>query len=71
MLVMPKDLLVKCRQSMAAYGTEITFTPVKGGTEYARGLADMVEKEDRSVILDQFANSDNPLVRYETIGPEL
>ncbi|MDF7074477.1 pyridoxal-phosphate dependent enzyme, partial [Escherichia coli] len=62
---------VERRQSMAAYGAEIILTPVKGGMEYARDLADAMEKEGKGVILDQFANPDNPLAHYETTGPEL
>lgn len=70
-LIMPEDLSVERRQSMAAYGAEIILTPVKGGMEYARDLADAMEKEGKGVILDQFANPDNPLAHYETTGPEL
>jgi cysteine synthase len=33
-LIMPEDLSVERRQSMAAYGAEIILTPVKGGMEY-------------------------------------
>ena len=70
-LIMPEDLSVERRQSMAAYGAEIILTPVKGGMEYARDLADAMEKEGKGVILDQFANPDNPLAHYEGTGPEL
>jgi len=70
-LIMPEDLSLERRQSMAAYGAEIILTPVKGGMEYARDLADAMEREGKGVILDQFANPDNPLSHYETTGPEL
>ncbi|RZT42848.1 cysteine synthase CysM [Cupriavidus agavae] len=70
-LIMPEDLSLERRQSMAAYGAEIILTPVKGGMEYARDLADAMEREGKGVILDQFANPDNPLAHYETTGPEL
>ena len=70
-LIMPEDLSLERRQSMAAYGAEIILTPVKGGMEYARDLADAMEREGQGVILDQFANPDNPLSHYETTGPEL
>ncbi|HBD32745.1 MAG TPA: cysteine synthase B, partial [Cupriavidus sp.] len=33
-LIMPEDLSLERRQSMAAYGAEIILTPVKGGMEY-------------------------------------
>ncbi|GAB3626340.1 Cysteine synthase B [Pandoraea terrae] len=70
-LIMPEDLSVERRQSMAAYGAQIILTPVKGGMEYARDLAGQMERDGRGVILDQFANPDNPLAHYETTGPEL
>jgi len=70
-LIMPEDLSLERRQSMAAYGAEIILTPVKGGMEYARDLADSMEREGKGVILDQFANPDNPLAHYEGTGPEI
>ncbi|KWR79888.1 MAG: cysteine synthase CysM [Burkholderiaceae bacterium] len=70
-LIMPEDLSLERRQSMAAYGAEIILTPVKGGMEYARDLADAMERDGKGVILDQFANPDNPLAHYETTGPEI
>ena len=70
-LIMPEDLSVERRQSMAAYGAQIILTPVKGGMEYARDLAEQMQREDKGVILDQFANPDNPLAHYENTGPEI
>ncbi|AJK45452.1 MULTISPECIES: cysteine synthase CysM [Burkholderia] len=70
-LIMPEDLSVERRQSMAAYGAEIVLTPTKGGMELARDLADQMQREGKGVILDQFANPDNPLAHYETTGPEI
>ncbi|AOJ68112.1 MULTISPECIES: cysteine synthase CysM [Burkholderia] len=70
-LIMPEDLSVERRQSMAAYGAEIVLTPVKGGMEFARDLADQMQREGKGVILDQFANPDNPIAHYEGTGPEI
>ncbi|AYZ67692.1 cysteine synthase CysM [Burkholderia multivorans] len=70
-LIMPEDLSVERRQSMAAYGAEIILTPVKGGMELARDLAEQMQREGTGVILDQFANLDNPLAHYEATGPEI
>lgn len=70
-LIMPEDLSIERRQSMAAYGAEIVLTPVKGGMEFARDLADQMQREGKGVILDQFANPDNPLAHYEGTGPEI
>ncbi|MBN3725075.1 cysteine synthase CysM [Burkholderia sp. Ac-20379] len=71
LLIMPEDLSVERRQSMAAYGAEIVLTPTKGGMELARDLADQMQREGKGVILDQFANPDNPLAHVETTGPEI
>ncbi|VVE13446.1 Cysteine synthase B [Pandoraea eparura] len=70
-LLMPEDLSVERRQSMGAYGAEIILTPVKGGMEYARDLAEQMQRDGRGIILDQFANPDNPLAHYESTGPEI
>lgn len=71
LLIMPEDLSVERRQSMAAYGAEILLTPVKGGMELARDLAEQMQREGKGVILDQFANPDNPLAHYAGTGPEI
>ncbi|MFI4928590.1 MAG: cysteine synthase CysM [Burkholderiales bacterium] len=70
-LLMPEDLSVERRQSMAAYGAQIILTPVKGGMEYARDLAEQMERDGRGIILDQFANPDNTRAHYEGTGPEI
>ncbi|HKR43013.1 MAG TPA: cysteine synthase CysM [Paraburkholderia sp.] len=70
-LIMPEDLSVERRQSMAAYGAEIMLTPVKGGMEYARDLAEQMQRDGKGIILDQFGNPDNPLAHYEATGPEI
>src|SRR5260370_37847938 len=69
-LLMPEDLSIERRQSMAAYGAQIVLTPVTGGMEYARDLAEQMQRDGKGIILDQFANPDNPLAHYETTGPE-
>ncbi len=71
LLLMPENLSIERRQSMAAYGAQILLTPKTGGMEYARDLADQMQKEGKGTILDQFANPDNPLAHYETTGPEI
>jgi cysteine synthase B len=71
-LVMPDNLSVERRQSMRAYGAELILTPAKeGGMEYARDLAAKMRDEGKGVILDQFANPDNPLAHYRGTGPEI
>ncbi len=70
-LLMPENLSEERRQSMAAYGAHITLTPKTGGMEYARDLAEQMQKEGKGIILDQFANPDNPRAHYEGTGPEI
>jgi cysteine synthase B len=68
---MPEHLSVERRQTMRAFGAEIILTPKAGGMEGARDLAEQMEREGKGIILDQFANPDNPLSHYEGTGPEL
>jgi S-sulfo-L-cysteine synthase (O-acetyl-L-serine-dependent) len=70
-LIMPEHLSVERRQTMRAFGAEIILTPEKGGMEAARDLAEQMVREGKGVMLDQFANPDNPLSHYETTGPEI
>ncbi|OPH11558.1 pyridoxal-phosphate dependent enzyme, partial [Azospirillum brasilense] len=70
-LVMPEDLSVERAQTMKAFGAELILTPKSGGMEYARDLAETMVRQGKGVVLDQFANPDNPRIHYETTGPEL
>jgi cysteine synthase B len=70
-LIMPEDLSIERAQTMKAFGAELVLTPKSGGMEYARDLAENMQREGRGRVLDQFANADNPRVHYETTGPEL
>ena len=71
-LIMPDNLSFERRSSMRAYGAELLLTPSdKGGMEYARDLALEMQARGEGVVLDQFANADNPRVHYETTGPEV
>jgi len=70
-LVMPEDLSIERAQTMKAFGAELILTPRSGGMEYARDLAEQMQRDRKGRVLDQFANADNPRVHYETTGPEL
>ena len=70
-LIMPEHLSIERRQTMRAFGSEIILTPQKGGMEYARDLAVQMRDQGKGVILDQFANEDNPRAHFETTGPEI
>jgi cysteine synthase B len=70
-LVMPENQSVERRQTMKAFGAELVLTPREGGMELARDIATQMRDEGRGRVLDQFANSDNPLAHYEGTGPEI
>ncbi|MCS6810864.1 MAG: cysteine synthase CysM [Tepidimonas sp.] len=70
-LIMPEDLSVERAQTMKAFGAELILTPKSGGMEYARDLAEKMQREGKGKVLDQFANPDNPRIHYETTGPEI
>src|ERR1700712_171052 len=70
-LIMPEDLSIERAQTMKAFGAELVLTPRTGGMEYARDLAEQMQKDGKGMVLDQFANADNPRIHYETTGPEI
>jgi cysteine synthase B len=71
-LIMPDNLSLERRASMTAYGAELILTPAdQGGMEFARDLAGQMQSEGKGIVLDQFANPDNPLAHFKTTGPEI
>jgi cysteine synthase B len=70
-LIMPENQTQERIQTMRAYGAELVLTPKSGGMEAARDMADAMRRDGKGVILDQFANPDNPLAHYRGTGPEI
>jgi cysteine synthase B len=70
-LVMPENQSLERQQTMRAYGAELVLTPKAASMEGARDLAERMVREGKGVMLDQFANPDNPLAHYEGTGPEI
>lgn len=70
-LVMPENQSLERQQTMRAYGAELILTPKEVSMEGARDLAERMVREGKGVMLDQFANPDNPLSHYEGTGPEI
>lgn len=70
-LVMPENQSVERRQSMKAYGAELVLTPKQASMEGARDEAERLVRAGRGIMLDQFANPDNPLAHYTGTGPEI
>lgn len=67
-LLLPKNSSIERIQTMKAYGAQVILTE---GMEQARDQAEAMAKAGQGLILDQFANPDNPLAHYETTGPEI
>jgi cysteine synthase B len=70
-LIMPENQSLERCQTMRAFGAELILTPRAGGMEAARDLAEQMMKAGKGIVLDQFANPDNPLAHYEGTGPEI
>jgi len=70
-LVMPDNQSIERRQTMRVFGAELILTPKEGSMELARDTAERLRDEGRGIILDQFANQDNPLAHYEGTAPEI
>ncbi|MFC7419618.1 cysteine synthase CysM [Iodobacter arcticus] len=67
-LIMPKSASIERVQSMKAYGAEVIL---EESMESARDLAQTMVEKGQGIVLDQFANSDNPLAHFESTGPEI
>ena len=70
-LIMPDNMSSERKASMAAYGAELITVTAAQGMESARDLASAMQARGEGKVLDQFANSDNPLAHYRTTGPEI
>ncbi|HUX83060.1 MAG TPA: cysteine synthase CysM [Halothiobacillus sp.] len=70
-LIMPDNMSLERRQSMAAFGAELILVPKAQGMEGARDLAAAMAARGEGVVLDQFSNADNPAAHFATTGPEI
>ncbi|MDD4965572.1 cysteine synthase CysM [Halothiobacillus sp.] len=70
-LIMPDNMSLERRQSMAAYGAELILVPKAEGMERARDLAQEMAASGAGIVLDQFSNADNPAAHFATTGPEI
>lgn len=70
-LIMPENMSAERRAVMKAYGAQVILTPGERSMEGAIDLARQMEADGKGVILDQFANPDNPRSHYESTGPEI
>ena len=70
-LIMPDNLSDERKESMIAYGAELILVDEEQGMEGARDLAQQMQNEGAGLVLDQFANEDNPNAHYMHTGPEI
>ena len=70
-LIMPDNMTEERRTTMRVYGAQIISVTQEQGMEAARDMAAAMAARGEGVVLDQFANPDNPEAHYLTTGPEL
>lgn len=70
-LLMPEGSSAERVQTMRAYGAEVILTTKETSMPGAIDEAHRMQRAGLGVILDQFANPDNPLAHYESTGPEI
>jgi cysteine synthase B len=70
-LIMPNNVSMERKASMAAYGAQVVLVSKEEGMEGARDLAESMKAEGKGIVLDQFGNQDNPLAHYLGTGPEI
>ncbi|MBO6564648.1 MAG: cysteine synthase CysM [Pseudomonadales bacterium] len=70
-LIMPAHMSEERKSAMAAYGAELVMVTQQEGMEGARDLAEQMQAQGKGLVLDQFANSDNPMAHYEGTAPEI
>lgn len=70
-LIMPDNSSEERKVSMTAYGAELIPVTKEEGMEGARDLALQMQADGKGIVLDQFANLDNPEAHYRGTGPEL
>ena len=68
---MPANQSEERKGAMKAYGAELIDVSAAEGMEGARDLALAMEAKGEGVVLNQFANPDNPAGHFGSTGPEI
>ena len=70
-LIMPSNQSEERKGAMRAYGAELIEVTPEQGMEGARDLALRLQAQGEGLVLNQFANPDNPGGHYATTGSEI
>lgn len=71
-LVMPDTMSQERRQLLLMLGADLVLTPGANGMKGAIAKAqDLINETPNSYMPKQFENADNPLIHYQTTGPEI
>jgi cysteine synthase B len=70
-LIMPSNQSEERKGAMRAYGAELIDVSPDEGMEGARDLALQMQAGGEGLVLNQFANPDNPGGHFATTGPEI
>lgn len=70
-LVMPEDATRERVLTMKAFGAKVILTPRERAMEGAIDYANEQVAKGGYFMLNQFANPNNPLIHYQTTGPEI
>lgn len=70
-LIMPANQSEERKLVMRAYGAELIEVSSEQGMEGARDLALDLQAKGDGLVLNQFANPDNPLGHFSSTGPEI
>ena len=70
-LIMPSNQSEERKGAMRAYGAELIDVSPDEGMEGARDLALRMQAGGEGMVLNQFANPDNPGGHFATTGPEI